>query len=593
MASVASIEGRVLSSKRRTHDQPHKSPSQQSGYPLTGRATRSVVLADRSSAQRDRYGGLLQEAGWRVVIAEDTEAIATSIRVYRPKLVIMGLSEQDERQIVNIQQLRDDPSTAHVSILVVGHGLARKEMTAALEAGADEYIASPFSRKEFHLRISLALSVRRSQRRARQAQAVLERRVAAMTQLQDFYEQLLGAGSVEETCRRAVQAASELMDSERVSILLAEPGSDQLIFAHAIGIKDFNWRSGPIALTSPVVAQVMASRREMIVNHCTLWPLRARYRSRLFVSMPLLRDQADSSSLPLGVLNVTERRDGRDYEPEDVAALRQLARATAFCIELARTRRNLDATRDSIMFSLARFSEYRHMSTSQHLERVRDLSLVLAAEMATDPALTGQIDAQFLSDLGRATPLHDVGKVCIPDRILLKPDRLTPEEFTIMQEHTRIGAEALQSAVTVGNNVSFIQMAMDIALSHHERYDGSGYPQGLAGNQIPLCARIVCLTDSYDAIRSSREYKPAHSHAEAVKALIECSGSQFDPAVVQAFLRVQEQFERIYRDLTEDQADSAVTTAGHASLSSGVAGGPKTTDSGTESGMGSGMAPGS
>jgi response regulator RpfG family c-di-GMP phosphodiesterase len=515
---------------------------------------RTVILADRSPTQRDLCRGILQGIGWRVVAANDPSEVATLIRVYRPELVIMGLSRPAEVDIEAIQQLRRDPSTAGVSVLIVGHAPARKDMTAALEAGGDEYLAWPFRRKEFLLRIELALSVRRSQRRVRQSQAALSRRVRAMTTLQDFYEQMLGHAGIEATCRRSAQAASELMDSQRVSILLTEPDGCSLRFVHAIGMDDVGWRDRRVPLSSPVVGRVMATRREMIVNHCTLWPAQDRYRSRPFVSLPLLQDDSEQAGPPLGVLNVTERRDGRDYEPHDVLALRQLARATAFSINTARTRRKLDATRDSILFSLARLSEYRHASTGRHLERVRELSLVLATDLAGDTDLDESIDVQFLSDLGRAAPLHDVGKVGIPDRILLKPGRLTPEEYALIQNHTRIGAAALQSVIATGHDATFLKMAMDIAHCHHERYDGTGYPRRLAGRQIPLCARIVCLADTYDAIRTPREYKPARTHAEAIKELSEGSGTQFDPLVVAAFCRLQDQFDCIYNGLTEDLA---------------------------------------
>jgi response regulator RpfG family c-di-GMP phosphodiesterase len=518
---------------------------------MAERQTRTVILHDRSRRERDLCRAVLERAGWRIADANTSDQIALLARVYRPDLIVIGISQPAETEVRAIEQLRDDARTAATPVLVVGQAPARQEMEAALEAGADEYLSRPFNEREFLLRMSFALNVRGSQRRARQSQVALNRRVDAMSTLQGFYQQMLGNSGVEATCRHSVEVAGELANSDRVSVLLTEPDGCSLRFAHAIGTDDFGWRDRRVSLSSPVVGRVMATRREVVVNHTTLWPMQDRYRGRQFVSLPLLPEDSPQGRPPLGVLNVTERRDGRDYEPQDILALRQLARAAAFSIDNARTRRKLDATRDSILFSLARLSEYRHASTGRHLERVRELSLLLAAELAGDPRLSENIDVQFLSDLGRAAPLHDVGKVGIPDRILLKPGQLTPEEYTLIQSHTRIGAAALESVIAAGHDASFLRMAMEIAYSHHERYDGTGYPRQLAGDRIPLSARIVCLADSYDAIRTAREYKPARSHADACRELTQAAGSQFDPLVAEAFGRLENQFEGIYNSLME------------------------------------------
>jgi len=186
------------------------------------------------------------------------------------------------------------------------------------------------------------------------------------------------------------------------------------------------------------------------------------------------------------------------------------------------------------------------------------LSLLLATQLATCPRVPEQIDDQFISDLGRAAPLHDIGKVAIPDSILLKPGKLTADEFETIKRHTTIGAQTLQAVMSNGHEVSFLVAAMDVAHYHHERYDGKGYPEGLVGENIPLCARIVCLADTYDAIRMKRDYKPAETHEFAFSEITRASGLQFDPQVVQAFLTVEEQFRETYDSHAEaDEADSA------------------------------------
>jgi putative two-component system response regulator len=147
--------------------------------------------------------------------------------------------------------------------------------------------------------------------------------------------------------------------------------------------------------------------------------------------------------------------------------------------------------------------------------------------------------------------LHDIGKVGIPDSVLLKPGRLTEPEFEIMKTHTTLGARTLDSAVKQFPLVKFLQMGRDIALSHHERFDGTGYPRGERGDRIPLSARIVAVADVYDALTSKRVYKEAFEHDESFSMIVAGSGSQFDPAVVNAFERNEDRFVAVRNQFAE------------------------------------------
>jgi putative two-component system response regulator len=160
------------------------------------------------------------------------------------------------------------------------------------------------------------------------------------------------------------------------------------------------------------------------------------------------------------------------------------------------------------------------------------------------------------------SPLHDIGKVGIPDFVLRKPGQLNDHEFALMKTHTEIGASTLEAALAQFPQAQFLKMARDIAATHHERWDGSGYPRGLAGEAIPLCGRIVAVADVYDALSSPRVYKDAISHDMARAMIIEGSGTHFDPDVVEAFLACDEQFVAIRRQFDEPEvAPSAVTQA--------------------------------
>jgi PAS domain S-box-containing protein len=192
-------------------------------------------------------------------------------------------------------------------------------------------------------------------------------------------------------------------------------------------------------------------------------------------------------------------------------------------------------TRDVTVFALAKLVESRDPETGQHLERLRAYSQILAEILRKEGPYTNEIDEQFLEDLYRSSPLHDIGKIGIPDTILLKPGQLSADEFEIMKQHTNIGAEALECSATQNKSGSFLIMAAEIARSHHERFDGSGYPSGLSGQHISLAARIVALADVYDAITSTRVYKSAFEPMVAKNMIEKEEGKHFDPAVVEAF----------------------------------------------------------
>ncbi|MDX1947562.1 MAG: response regulator [Pirellulaceae bacterium] len=204
-------------------------------------------------------------------------------------------------------------------------------------------------------------------------------------------------------------------------------------------------------------------------------------------------------------------------------------------------------TREMAIFALAKLSESRDPETGHHLERVQCYSKVLAQKLAEMPDAPAEIDAEFIRLIYQTSPLHDIGKVAIPDFVLRKPGRLSNAEFEIMKMHTALGAETLDAALQRFPEARFLHVARDITAAHHERFDGSGYPLGLKGEEIPLCARIVALADVYDALTSKRCYKEAFSHLIAKSIIEKDCGTHFDPRIVAAFLAAEEEFISIQR----------------------------------------------
>lgn len=193
-------------------------------------------------------------------------------------------------------------------------------------------------------------------------------------------------------------------------------------------------------------------------------------------------------------------------------------------------------SRDVAIFSLAKLAESRDPETGMHLERIREYCRILAEQLIQEKDFENQIDGEYAEMLYLTSPLHDIGKVGIPDRVLLKPGRLTPEEFEIMKQHTVIGGKTLDAAAMAYPEATYLRMARDIAWTHHEKFDGSGYPKGLRGREIPLCGRIVAVADVYDALTTKRVYKDAYCHEVARSIIVEGSNQHFDARIVDAFL---------------------------------------------------------
>jgi response regulator RpfG family c-di-GMP phosphodiesterase/serine/threonine protein kinase len=210
---------------------------------------------------------------------------------------------------------------------------------------------------------------------------------------------------------------------------------------------------------------------------------------------------------------------------------------------------DLMEARNALVVALANLAEHRANETGAHLVRLQEYVHVLGEEAGRCPGLADQVDAEFIDLAACCAPLHDIGKVGLPDHILLKPAKLDAEERLIMQTHTTLGADMLQKvAQNHPSAAGFLHLAIDIARHHHERFDGTGYPERLAGSDIPLAARLVSLCDVYDALRSRRVYKPALSHSAALQVIGDAAGSQFDPALFEAFQRCADQFDKIYRE---------------------------------------------
>ena len=217
-------------------------------------------------------------------------------------------------------------------------------------------------------------------------------------------------------------------------------------------------------------------------------------------------------------------------------------------VEVERQTREVQKVQDVTIMAMASLAETRDNETGMHIRRTQHYVRSLAEQLWRHSCYGAQLDAVTIELLYKSAPLHDIGKVGIPDGILLKPGKLTADEFEVMKTHAELGARIIASAEQLLDAPSsFLRFAREIAHRHHENWDGSGYPDGLSGEAIPLSARLMAVADVYDALISKRCYKLPYSHAEACRFIETESGRKFDPEVVQAFLYIGSEFEEIAR----------------------------------------------
>jgi putative two-component system response regulator len=269
--------------------------------------------------------------------------------------------------------------------------------------------------------------------------------------------------------------------------------------------------------------------------------------------------EEESKGLSLGAVDYITKPFIPDLVQARIANHIELKRHRDQLEELVTERtRELALTQEVTIYTLANLAETRDPETGGHIRRTQTYVRLLAERLQHHPRFSAQLDAYTIELLYKSAPLHDVGKVGVSDAILLKPGKLTTEEFDAMKLHTSYGRDALHAAVEQLGETSFLRYAQEIAYTHHEKWDGTGYPQGLKGNEIPLSGRLMALADVYDALISKRVYKPPFPHTKAVTIIEESSGTHFDPEIVAVFLESAEDFRHTALEFADYDEERAV-----------------------------------
>ena len=246
-------------------------------------------------------------------------------------------------------------------------------------------------------------------------------------------------------------------------------------------------------------------------------------------------------------------REARDWLQDQNVQLESLVSLRTRDLE-ARTL-ELEHSQDLTIFALGSIAETRDNETGNHIYRTSAYVELMVRRLAECSSWKDKVSAREWDMIWKSAPLHDIGKVGIPDHILLKPGKLTTEEFEVMKRHTTMGRDAIRAAeIRVKSDGSFLRVASEIAYGHHERWDGKGYPQGIAGDAIPLSARLMALADVYDALISKRVYKPAMPQEKAVQIIREGRASHFDPEITDTFLELADEFHAIALRFSDQEA---------------------------------------
>lgn len=481
-----------------------------------------------------------------------------------PDVIIMdvGLPEMDGLSAT--RALRADERTAHIPVIMLTARSSSDDVVRGLEAGAQEYIAKPFDVTELLARVRTVHHLATTRGDLDRLNAKLEAEVDVKTQrlrlLYEFMRDLNHNAGRDEILDRIIACVQEITGARRISLLLKEPDSENLICERAVGIDPKIANQIRVGGVEGIAGQVYRSGKTLaaMAYGSSLDPERA-YLSDAFLSTPLVSTSLETREGIIGVLNVTERPDNEPFAEEEIDFIRSIADAAAIALDNIVRRNRLEQSVRVLLQTVGELAEYRDEETTQHLERVTEMARVFAVEVGSTGPYADVVDEEFIDSLVQAAPMHDIGKVGIPDDILTKPGTLTAEEFHIMKTHTDIGRRVLSRALSPGDHVPLLQMCIDIAYCHHERWDGRGYPRRIAGEQIPLAARMIALVDAYDAITSQRRYKAAKSHEEAVEIIRAEAGHHFDPNLVDSFLRCQERFEKIRMRLDDAGVPAGVS----------------------------------
>jgi PAS domain S-box-containing protein len=462
-----------------------------------------------------------------LIKTEGTPRAFELLRVENPSVVLLDISD-GKINYIDLAAVVDRMGLPVVTVLIT-HPKDRNRAIQSLEQGAYDFIEKPIEGRLFNLAMGRAFqhasSIRFSRMYDRLIEETVEEKTLELVQRKDFLAGILNSSTLvsvivtdlDQNVRfwnRGAEnifgyTAQEMIGTKITRLYPDDPATTQIVEAlqHRVQSKEHS--------VNGKMQQVAKDGRPLTMS--------------LAIS-PMLGTSGEVQGI-LGIgLDVTEE--------------------TRLNQELFKSFQLLKETQDVSIFSLARLAESRDEETGLHLTRIQHYCRVLCHRLATRDAYHDDMTSQFVEDLIRSSVLHDIGKVAVPDSVLLSANKFTKEEYDIMCQHPLHGGNALDDAVRRLGKESFLSTGRDVAYYHHEHWDGNGYPFGLKGEAIPLSARIVAMADVYDALTTERRYKRAFTHEEACAIILENKAKQFDPEIVEAFAETEKELRTIRHELS-------------------------------------------
>lgn len=478
---------------------------------------RHVLIIDDNPTIRALFENILSMGGYITSYAPNGKEALKSLLNFKPDLILLDVEMPVMDGYQTCREIRSNKEYDIIPIIMVTAVSDRDIIKKVLSLGANDYIAKPFEPEELLARISAHIRV----------ENLMEEKDRLYNQAELYYQSYKNSNDaimitdINGNIVDINKAFTDVYGYFREEVI----GKTPRILRSFHSTPEF-YKKMWVDILNPdkgywegEIINIAKNKKEIVV----------------IVSIsPIKRESSIIGYMGIAV-DITPRKQLENALKDYNRTLEQ---------KVDERTREIEDTQDATIIGLAKLAEYRDPETGIHLERIRNYCKLITEELGSIEKYRSLIDKSYAEMIYKSSPLHDIGKVGIPDNILLKPGKLTYEEFEIMKQHTIIGGDAIAAAENrlKEQKISFLNMGKEIAYHHHEKFDGTGYPYGLKGDKIPLSARIMALADVYDALTVERVYKWKWSHEITRELIIKESGKHFDPDIVNMFVKSEDEF---------------------------------------------------
>ena len=485
-----------------------------------------ILVVDDELTIRKSIQKRLEKEGYEVTSADNAKDALQLFQENSFDTVISDIRMEEMDGLELLKRLQDH--RRDIPVVMVTGAPSLDTAQESIKAGAYDYITKPIEREILINTVKRALEKKRLNDQIKEYQRSLELKVREQTKtifaIYKFANQLNSMDSLEDVVNSVVNFVADFMYSKRVSIMLLDEKGEYLSIKGAIGLEEEIVRKTRIRRGEAIAGKILETGKAIRVDDIGSMKAESdRYSQyRSFMSFPLMQAPLKATNLSLGIINVTNRFGDQPYAEEDLENLDFIADTASVAINNQLKSIEIERSYFRTMKALARAVEEKDQYTRGHSERVKTYAVAMARRLG--------LANEIISTIEYACVLHDIGKIGIPDAIIHKDRDLTDEEYTQIKEHPAKGENIIRV-------IPFLEPARPIIRHHHERFDGTGYPDGLRGKEIELGARIIAIADTYDAMTTERPYRGPLPKDDVIAVLKEQKGKQFDPELVDIFVR--------------------------------------------------------